>query len=146
MFRATLGEVSTKGVSSLPPLTPNQSVILTVSDHNTGPPSTIFCPDPQAPDPVDDIFREALESHKLSLSPQQRQAFLGASAVGLVDIVKELDKQHSEESRTRRSAMRAQGFLQVADGYLNVLAIVIQHSPEYSSLVVGGLKYFVDVS
>lgn len=115
-------------------------------DHNTGSLSSILPPNPQVPDPADDIFREALESHKPSLSPEQQQAFLGATAIGLMDIVKDLDRQHSEDSRTRRSAMRAQGFLPVADGYLTVLGIVIQHSPEYSSLVVGGLKFFGDVS
>lgn len=145
MPRATLGEGSTINVAPVSPPTPDQSIILRVPD-NAGSLSSILPPDPKVPDPADDIFREALESHKQSLSPEQQQAFLGATAIGLMDIVKELDHQHSVESRTRKSAMKAQGFLQVADGYLNVLGIVIQHSPEYSSLVVGGLKFFVDVS
>lgn len=101
---------------------------------------------PNSLDPADDIFREALNRYKLGLDPVLQQAFLGASAVKLIDVVQGLNKQHSEESRARQAATKVQGFLQVADGYLNVLGVLVQHSPEFSSLVVGGLRLFVDVS
>jgi hypothetical protein len=97
------------------------------------------------PDPADDIFREALERHKLGLSDVQKQAFHGASAIKLMDIVQELNQQHNKESLTRRSAMKVQRFLEVTDGYLTLLGIFSQFNPEISSIVVGGLKLFVDV-
>lgn len=143
---------NTSSVGSGPGLllpVPNQSVSPGVPDLNTssgGSPLVIPSPQPQVLDPADDIFREALEGHKLGLSPRQQGVFLGASAVGLMDIVKELDQQHTVGSRTRRSIVKAQGFLEVANGYLNVLGIFIQHSPHYSALVVGGLQLFVNVS
>lgn len=148
MFRGTRGEGSA-GVDSaqLHPIS-TQSLTLRVPGSDPGIGGSLSVPSlqPQVPDPADDIFREALENHKLSLTPGQQQAFLGASAIGLIDIIKGLDQQHSDESRTRRASVKAQGFLQVADGYLTVLGIMIQHNPEYSALIVGGLKFFVDVS
>lgn len=141
MFRATAGTGTAEGASALfIPVSDLSSspVVLDLNIKSGGSPLVL--------DPADDIFREALEGHKLGLSSSQQNMFLGASAVGLLDIVKELDQQHTVESRTRRSIVKTQAFLKVADGYLNVLGIFIQHSPHYSALLVGGLKLFVDVS
>lgn len=146
VIRVTVGEGSTIVVSPPSPVLPDQTNPLRIPDHNTGSLTSGVAPNPQVPDPADDIFREALENHKLSLSPEQRQAFLGVSAIGLIDMIKQLDQQHADGSGTRLSIMRVQGFLQVVNGYLNSLVILIQHSPEYSSLVVRGLRYFLDVS
>lgn len=135
-----------RSVTPLPLSAPDQNIFLRVLDQDTRFTPSSNISNPHVIDPADDIFREALEIHKQSLSPEQQQAFLGASGIGLLDIVKQLDQQHSEGSRTRKSVMRVQGFLQVVDVYLNALVILVQHSPEYSSLVVGGLRYFLDVS
>lgn len=149
MFRAKLGKGTAGSDSTLLLSVPFQSVgqgAQSLNISSGGSPSATPSLKSQVPDPAYDIFREALEIHKLGLSPHQQDLFLGASAVGLMDIVKDLDQQHTVGSRTRGSIVKAQGFLQVVDGYLNVLGICIQHSPQYSALVVGGLKLFVDVS
>ena len=70
---------------------------------------------------------------------------MGASADGIRAIIEGLNQRHAEESVTRQCADKVKGFLEVADGYLKVINIFIQHHPEISSLVVGGLKLFVDV-
>lgn len=143
MFSATLGKGTADSVSAV--LLPVPGVQdLNISSGGSS--SAILSLQSQVPDPADEIFREALEHHKLGLSLGQQDIFLAASAVGLMDIVKELDQEHTAGSRTRRSIVKAQGFLQVTDGYLNILGLFIQHSPKYSALVVGGLKLFVDVS
>lgn len=100
---------------------------------------------PLAPNPADEIFQEALKRHEQKLSPAQRQAFLNASATGLISIIEGLNDQHQKESVVRNAAVKVQGFLTVVDGYLTVVGICIQHNPDISSLVVGGLKLFVDV-
>ncbi|KAF8463704.1 hypothetical protein BDZ91DRAFT_796249 [Kalaharituber pfeilii] len=93
----------------------------------------------------DEIFREQLSKCQNTLTEAQKNAFLGASASTILDMIAELDNQHSQSSITRKYATKVKGFLQVADNYLNALGIIIQHSPEFSSLVVGGLRFFVNI-
>lgn len=84
----------TGSVSALLLPVPGQSVSLEVQGLNInsgGSSSANPSPTSQVPDLADEIFREALERHKLGLSPKQQDLFLTASAVGLMDIVKELD-------------------------------------------------------
>ncbi|KAF8466957.1 hypothetical protein BDZ91DRAFT_762946 [Kalaharituber pfeilii] len=92
-----------------------------------------------------EIFQEQLSKCQSALTEAQRRAFLGASATSILDMIAELDNQHSQNSITRKYATKVKDFLQVADNYLNALGIIIQHSPEFSSLVVGGLRFFIDI-
>ncbi|KAF8465086.1 hypothetical protein BDZ91DRAFT_783428 [Kalaharituber pfeilii] len=94
----------------------------------------------------DEIFREQLSKCQSKLTEAQKEAFMnGASPNGILDIIAELNYQHSESSITRKYATKVKGFLQVADNYLNTLGIIIQHSPEFSSLIVGGLRFFINI-
>lgn len=98
-----------------------------------------------SPDPADDVFREALKRHEQGLSLAHRKAFHDASAIGLIGVIKQLNEQHNAESSVRKAAVKVQGFLQVVDGYLTAVSVLIQHNPDISALVVGGLRLFVDV-
>ncbi|KAF8470558.1 hypothetical protein BDZ91DRAFT_791533 [Kalaharituber pfeilii] len=92
----------------------------------------------------DEIFQEQLSKCQNTLTEAQRRAFLGASATSILDMIAELNNQHSKNSITRKYTTKVKGFLQVADNYMNAIGIMIQHSPEFSSLIVGGLRFFID--
>ncbi|KAF8474206.1 hypothetical protein BDZ91DRAFT_779864 [Kalaharituber pfeilii] len=93
-----------------------------------------------------EIFREQLSKCQSKLTEAQKKAFMsGASPDGMLDIIAELNYQHSESSITRKYATKVKGFLQVADNYLKALGTITQHSPEFSSLIVGGLRFFIDI-
>lgn len=115
-------------------------------DNPTDVANTDYDPAPPPNTLAGDLFEEELERHGHKLSPAYRQAFINASsATNMIDIIQGLNDQHREESRVRAIAVKVQGFLEVVDGYLNVVAVLVQHNPYISALVVGGLKLFVDV-
>lgn len=95
-----------------------------------------------------EAFSLALERHKLNLTEEERKAFSPQNVISpemLLHEVGEFDRQHKQDSTSRKCAEQVKGFLDAVDGYLKVLGICIQHSPEISALVVGGLRLVVDV-
>lgn len=96
-----------------------------------------------------DAFTLALERHIETLTDEEKAAF---SQIGdmntesLLQAVEKLDAEHQAGSTSRRCATKIKGFLDAVNGYLNALAVMVQHSPEISSLIVGGLRLVVDVS
>ncbi|KAI5839132.1 hypothetical protein DFP73DRAFT_502190, partial [Morchella snyderi] len=101
--------------------------------------------------PVDEttsIFQEAIERYKQKVAIDHKQYLLGGMDVSVAQLIESVGRyntQHNERSSSRRGLARIQGFLRVVDGYLKSLGVMIQHSPEISSLVVGGLRLFVDI-
>ncbi|KAF8477492.1 hypothetical protein BDZ91DRAFT_844127 [Kalaharituber pfeilii] len=93
----------------------------------------------------DEIFQEQLSQCQNTLTEVQKKAFLGASATSILDMIAELNNQHSQNSTTRKYVTKLKSFLQVTDSYMNTLKIAIQHSPNVSSLIVGGLQFFIDI-
>lgn len=98
--------------------------------------------------PVDDAFALALERHKQNLTPEELKAFSAGNNISpdqLLADVRNFDMTHSENSHSRKCATRVEGFLTVLNGYLVSVGVITQHSPEVSSVVVGGIKLIVDV-
>lgn len=93
-------------------------------------------------------FSLALKKHTDTLSPGELHAFNTAANITPETLLKQVqtfDEAHRQESRFRECAPRVEGVLKILDRYLGPLAIFIGHSPEISSLVVGGVKLIVDV-
>lgn len=78
---------------------------------------------------------EVLKKH-VNLSDDDRAAFQSASDVDMVGILRE--SQHGA-SCISDSLPRVHKVLECVNRFMGPLAIFIQHSPEISSLVVGGL-------
>jgi hypothetical protein len=111
---------------------------------------TLALPGPEAqrtPDPGYDIFHEILTQRIKGLTPSQKNTLLDAS--GSFDTVfgtiSALNRQHNDQSSIRKGVDRVKPFLEVTRNYMSVVETMIQHSPDISSLVVGGLKLIVDV-
>ena len=80
---------------------------------------------------------EVVQQKHFNLSDDDRAAFQSASDV---DVMEELRRAQHGASRISDSLTRAQKVLESVNRLMGPLAIFIQHSPEISSLVVGGLK------
>ena len=99
----------------------------------------------------DDTWLKALELHISKFPPEDVcQLFRSygtnsASPGALIDCVAQLDEKHAQKSRARKLADRTQKILQAIDQFMGATSICIQHSPEISSLVVGGLRCILDV-
>jgi hypothetical protein len=94
------------------------------------------------------IFQEAVERYKQKLATGDKQYLLSVGDVSvakLIESVGRFDREHKQRSCTRKGFTHVQGFLEVVDGYLKSISIIIQSSPEISSLVISRLKLFVDV-
>ncbi|KAF8248643.1 hypothetical protein K440DRAFT_642062 [Wilcoxina mikolae CBS 423.85] len=160
MSPTSLGPASPLPVISLQP---SSSGLQTISSSSaasgptsSGPhPSPIppTLPYPTVPSPAVRVvpcenaaFTEALRRHMEILSPDEKIAFEGGYSIlpeQLIAQIKSHDDTHNDASRARRCASRVQGFLKALNGYLDPVAIMAGHSPQITSLVVGGLKLIV---
>ena len=84
----------------------------------------------------------ALQKHIDKLSDDDRDAFQSATAV--MGKLEELQQDNSRISASHTS--RVEKLLQRLQQFLGSVAICIQHSPEISSLVVGGLHCVLTVA
>ena len=118
------GQTSSTRASSPAPSTP--ALAAGMQSLNLHPP---LAPAP----PRNQAFERALGR----LSGEDKAAFQSASAV---DVIEELKKAQQGASRISDSLSGGQKALECMNRFMRPLAIFIQHSPEISSLVVGGLK------
>lgn len=98
---------------------------------------------------VSSAFQSALKNHEAKLSPDEKTAFHRASAQPadyLINQCKALDEKHEKSSRTRKLADPAERILVGLQPYVSVAAVLCQHSPEFSSLAVGGFKCVLEVN
>lgn len=77
-----------------------------------------------------------LQKHS-ELSDDDKAAFQSASDV---DVMEELKKTQHGTAGISKSLIRVQKVLECMNRFMGPLVIFIQHSPQISSLVVGGLK------
>jgi len=130
----------------------------TLHPTSSGPPPSSIPPTP--PDPALPVtvvqlvpscnaaFSEALRRHTEILTPEEKLAFDGGHSIipeQLLTTIKSHDDKHNDASRSRRCATRVHGFLAALDAYLGPVSIMAGHSPQITSLVVGGLKLIVQV-
>lgn len=102
----------------------------------------------QATASVSPAFRDALMRHVQLLSPAERQAFNNGKSISPDELLAEIqrrDVRHAEASRSRKCLERVQRFFQAVEGYFKPVAVLVGHSPEFSSLVVGAVYLVVHV-
>ena len=87
-------------------------------------------------------FQKAVQEYIYNLSHDDKAAFL--SATDVMEKLRELQKGKSRIPTTRMQ--RVQKVLQCVQRFLGSIAVCIQHSPQISSLVVGGLHCILTVS
>ena len=90
-----------------------------------------------------EAFGKALQEFVDNLSDDDKVAFQSDTDVMLV--LEELGKSRISRSHTPLM-QKVQKVLQCVQQFLGSVAICIQHSPEISSLVVGGLNFVLTVS
>ena len=92
-----------------------------------------------------EAFEKAIQEHINNLSTEDKVAFQSAT-----DVMKKLGELQQVKSPTSSShttrTQKVQKVLQCVKQFLASVAICIQHSPEISSLVVGGLHCVLTVS
>jgi hypothetical protein len=112
-------------------------------EQNSGPRADIAPPIHANP-----AFLDALKEYEEKLSDEERKEFdptTAASPQSLLSAALQLDTDHRERSSSRSLACRVKKILESMDRFMGVLCIAIQHSPEVSSLVVGGIRCILDV-
>lgn len=121
----------------------------TLAVNNPPSPSPLPPPVPLPVQRENPAFALALKKHIDGLSPEERRVFNNSNITitsdSLIERIKDYDETHKGSSNARRWASRIQGFLTAVDGYLKPLSIMIAHSPEISSLVVGGAKLIIQL-
>ena len=92
-----------------------------------------------------EAFQKAIQEYLDNLSDDDKEAF--RSATDVIEKLGELqqNKSHISNSHTTR-IQKVQKVLQCVKQFLESVAICIQHHPEVSSLVVGGLNCILTVS
>ena len=119
------------------------------SPSNVAGPAENHSPNPQPPGifvPMkNEGFKKAILQYIDTLSNEDREAFRSAS-----DVMEKLGELRQRNFRTSSSLntrkQRVQKVLQCVRRFLDSIKISIQHSPEISSLVVGGLHCILTVS
>lgn len=101
---------------------------------------------PVTPVPVkNQAFRKAIEEYIDHLSDDDKLAF--QSATDVLEKMEELQKRKSSISTSHATCKeRVQKVLQSVKQFLASITICIQHHPEISSLVVGGVHCILGVS
>ena len=87
-------------------------------------------------------------SHMQLLSPTEQQAFNNGKSISPDELLAEIrrhDVRHAEASRPRKCLARVQRFFQAVQGYIKPVVVMVGHSPEFSSLVVGAVYLVVQV-
>jgi len=82
------------------------------------------------------------------LSPTEQQAFndgINISPDELLAKIRQHDDQHAEGSRPRKCLAHVKRFFQAVQGYIKPVVVMVGHSPEFSSLVVGAVYLVVQV-
>lgn len=94
-------------------------------------------------------FADALQQHLLKLSPVESATFRAShqslTPESILVKVKAYDQAHSRGSASRKCAEKVDKSLRILYQFLASIAIAIQSSPDVSSLIVGGLRFIVDV-
>ena len=89
-----------------------------------------------------EAFQKAIQVYLDNLSNDDKIAFQSAT-----DVMEKLGEFHQGNARNSSSHIqKAQKVLQCVKQFLGSVAICIQHHPEVSSLVVGGLNCILTVS
>ncbi|KAH7389091.1 hypothetical protein BKA64DRAFT_711194 [Cadophora sp. MPI-SDFR-AT-0126] len=93
-------------------------------------------------------YRDAINKvvEKLDESEKEafRQAYQQISPERTLDTIRRLDSS-DEASRTRSGAKALEPAMKIIETSMRSVAISIQHSPEISSLVVGGVRLIIDL-
>lgn len=103
---------------------------------------------PAIPIPVkNEAFQKAIQEHVDNLSDDDKVAFQSAT-----DVIQKLGELQRGKSRIFRSQtsettyiQKVQRVLQCVKQFIGSIAICIQHSPQISALVVGGLNCILSV-
>jgi hypothetical protein len=74
------------------------------------------------------------------------RAFLNAESFDIIKSIQELDCSHKKSSVVRKHSETVGRILTGVNLYVGALSILIQQSPEISSLVIRGVKFVLDVS
>lgn len=97
----------------------------------------------------DAAFADALQQHLLKLSPVEKAAFrAGYQSLTPESIflkVKAYDQAHNRDSTSRKCAEKVEKSLMILSQFLASIDVAIQSNPDVSSLIVGGLRFIVDV-
>ena len=112
--------------------------------HATGdqPPDTHS---PATPTPKNTAFQQAIQVYLDDLSPDDKLAFQSATDVQEKLVALQQHKFQTSSSHATR-VQKVQRVLQCMKNFLVSVGICIQHSPEISSLVLGGLHCILTVS
>ena len=94
-------------------------------------------------------FADALQRHLLKLSPLESATFRDShqslTPENIILKVKAYDQAHNRGSTSRKCSEKVEKSLRILNQFLASIAIAIQSNPDISSLIVGGLKFIVDV-
>ncbi|KKZ68567.1 hypothetical protein EMCG_01016 [[Emmonsia] crescens] len=89
----------------------------------------------------------AIENHIKGLSAAEQQTFRdGASESDLLARAAELDAKHNESSSFRPHTEKITKVLKFCDKFMGGVAIGIQANPDISSIIVGGVRVFLDIA
>ncbi|MCJ1347419.1 hypothetical protein MMC31_005644, partial [Peltigera leucophlebia] len=140
-------------VSSTPPS------VRTVATTTAGPSTTIAAPAaaPAAAPSTRTIaalsrnsaFTHALQQHLAKLSPVENAAFRSSdqtlTAESILVKVRDYDRDYNSDSGSRKCAEQVEKSLRILNQFLRSIAIAIQSVPEVSLLIVGGVKFILDL-
>ena len=94
-------------------------------------------------------FADALQQHLLKLSADESATFRAShqslTPESIFAKVKAYDQAHNRSSASRKCAEKVEKSFRILNQFLASIAIAIQSNPDLSSLIVGGLKFIVDV-
>ncbi|MCJ1344810.1 hypothetical protein MMC31_003013 [Peltigera leucophlebia] len=95
-------------------------------------------------------FADALQQHLLKLSPVEgasfRDSYQSLTPESILLKVKAYDQAHNRGSASRKCAEKVDKSLRILNQFLASIAIAIQSNPDISSLIVGGLKFILDLA
>ncbi|MCJ1342870.1 hypothetical protein MMC31_001059 [Peltigera leucophlebia] len=94
-------------------------------------------------------FTDALQQHLAGLSPVANAAFLSShqtlTAESILVKVRDYDRDYNSGSGSRKCAEQVEKSLRILDQFLGSIAIAIQSNPDISSLIVGGVRFILDL-
>ncbi|PGG98467.1 hypothetical protein AJ80_09528 [Polytolypa hystricis UAMH7299] len=92
----------------------------------------------------------AIRKHLDQLSDDEKDAFQNAAISltedGLLDQVRHLDTDHKAVSVFRHRAEQISKLFRFLDLFMGGITVSIQHSPEISSLIIGGIRLVLDIA
>ena len=94
-------------------------------------------------------FTEALKQHLAKLDPDENSAFRAShqtlTAESILARVRDYDRDWNQNSNSRKCAEQVEKSLRILNQFLRSIAIAVQSNPEISSLIVGGVRFILDV-